>query len=105
MTEKTSTDIADISHDEKLADQALQPELADENGRRKSVALNIVENPLKVSFTVSGASPSSTILSDIDTDALFSRSVAPQSRPLPTPGPLLSPMAWPSTPICLVELL
>lgn len=44
MAEKTSTD----SPDEKHIMRAPEPELADV-GRRKSVALNIVENPLKVS--------------------------------------------------------
>jgi len=38
------------SKNEKLA-QDPEPEIIDSSGRRKSVALNIVENPLKVSFT------------------------------------------------------
>ncbi|KAL8696592.1 MAG: hypothetical protein Q9224_002714 [Gallowayella concinna] len=42
--EKTSST---NSHDEKIAIQTPSPELADAAGRRKSVALNIVENPLK----------------------------------------------------------
>lgn len=54
MTEKTSTDIAYVSHDEKNAALALEPKLADVASRRKSVALNVVENPLKVSFAMSG---------------------------------------------------
>lgn len=53
MSEKASesTDAAYTSHneDEKAA-QALKPELVDAPVRRQSVALNIVENPLKVSF-------------------------------------------------------
>jgi hypothetical protein len=44
--EKVSPDAAYNSHDEKLP----QPNLVDETERRASVALNIVENPLKVSF-------------------------------------------------------
>lgn len=51
MTEKASTD---IYHDETKGAQATKPELADAAGRRGSVALNIVENPLKVSFAMSG---------------------------------------------------
>jgi hypothetical protein len=47
MNEKAFTDYVDVSYHEKNMAQA---ELADPNGRRKSVALNIVENPLKVSF-------------------------------------------------------
>ncbi|KAL8799715.1 MAG: hypothetical protein Q9182_005693 [Xanthomendoza sp. 2 TL-2023] len=35
------------SHDEKIPAQTPEPELADAAGRRQSVALNIVENPLK----------------------------------------------------------
>lgn len=49
MTEKASPYVADSSHDEKNAAQGPTPELANTDGRRKSVALNIVENPLTVS--------------------------------------------------------
>ncbi|KAL8838541.1 MAG: hypothetical protein Q9170_002083 [Blastenia crenularia] len=35
------------SRDEKHIDMAREPEMADPSGRRKSVALNIIENPLK----------------------------------------------------------
>ena len=47
MAQDTSPD----SHDEKRMAQAPEPELADATGRRQSVALNIVENPLKVRTT------------------------------------------------------
>jgi hypothetical protein len=47
MNEKAFTDYVDVSYHENNMAQA---ELTDPNGRRKSVALNIVENPLKVSF-------------------------------------------------------
>lgn len=50
MTEKASPDSAYRLHDEKNANQA---ELANPAGRRQSVALNIVENPLKVSLVIS----------------------------------------------------
>ncbi|KAF2800268.1 MFS transporter [Melanomma pulvis-pyrius CBS 109.77] len=46
MSEKAFTDVADTSHNEKAA-PAPEPELVDAPARRQSVALNIVENPLK----------------------------------------------------------
>ena len=50
MAEKRiSRDSAPASPNERTATQASQPELNDATGRRKSIALNIVENPLKVS--------------------------------------------------------
>ena len=57
MAEKAYTENADVSHDEKDVLQDRQPSLADAAGRRKSIAMNIVENPLKVSFATSGPSP------------------------------------------------
>jgi hypothetical protein len=48
---KTFTDGASVSHGEDVA-PAPKPELADP-ARRQSVALNIVENSLKVSFAIS----------------------------------------------------
>jgi hypothetical protein len=55
MNEKGSEEIIDGSHDEKATEEDVKQEIAGDLGRRrKSVALNIVENPLKVSFTVSG---------------------------------------------------
>lgn len=55
MAEKTPVDNSDISHDEKHDETneiggVRRPSLAESAGRRRSVALNIVENPLKVSF-------------------------------------------------------
>lgn len=53
MSEKASesTDAAYTSHTEnEKAAQALKPDQVDGPVRRQSVALNIVENPLKVSF-------------------------------------------------------
>lgn len=49
MAEKASTDMADMAGDEKRIDHATQPDLGNPTGRRKSVAMNIVENPLTVS--------------------------------------------------------
>lgn len=51
MSEKTSDDeVAYTSHNEKNANQEFKPAFdPEETGRRQSVALNIVENPLKVS--------------------------------------------------------
>jgi hypothetical protein len=50
MAEKTASDVNDVSHDEKngINDR----ELVEETGRRQSVALNIVENPLQVSLQI-----------------------------------------------------
>ena len=49
--EKTLADHSDTSHDEKNEhDVERRPSLAESTGRRRSVALNIVHNPLKVSF-------------------------------------------------------
>lgn len=48
--EKVSADeVQYVSHNEKNANDVSPPDLAEEAGRRGSVALNIVENPLKVS--------------------------------------------------------
>ena len=49
LAEKSSSD----SHDEKNVARTPEPEMADSAGRRKSVALNIVENPLKVGALLS----------------------------------------------------
>ncbi|ETN43817.1 uncharacterized protein HMPREF1541_11141 [Cyphellophora europaea CBS 101466] len=46
-TEKDQTAFADSSHDEKHAPEISRPGSVDASGRRKSVALNVVENPLK----------------------------------------------------------
>lgn len=40
----------DITPDENVAEEPQKHELVQETNRRKSVALNIVENPLRVSF-------------------------------------------------------
>jgi len=50
MNEKVSEEIIDGSRDEKAAQDDVKQEIAGEGRRRKSVALNIVENPLKVSI-------------------------------------------------------
>lgn len=59
MNEKEFSDHVDVSHHEKNAAQA---ELADPGGRRKSIALNIVENPLKVSILANGFSRSQMLI-------------------------------------------
>ena len=56
MAEKAYTENVHVSHDEKDALQDRQPSMADAAGRRKSIAMNIVENPLKVSFATPGPS-------------------------------------------------
>ncbi|KAF7557181.1 hypothetical protein G7Z17_g863 [Cylindrodendrum hubeiense] len=52
MDKDTPADIGHVAHDERYGDEKigaepLTPELDDGTGRRKSAALNIVENPLK----------------------------------------------------------
>lgn len=55
MNEKGSEEIIDGSRDEKATEEDVKQEIAGDLGRRrKSVALNIVENPLKVGFAMSG---------------------------------------------------
>lgn len=51
MADKVTPEVDYASHNEKTAAhlQDHEPELADADGRRRSVALNIVHNPLKVS--------------------------------------------------------
>jgi hypothetical protein len=51
-TEKAFTDLSDDAHDGKSTHQDLKHEVPEEAGRRQSVAFNIVENPLKVSFAM-----------------------------------------------------
>ena len=67
MAEDTSPD----SHDEKHVAQAPEPELADATGRRQSVALNIVENPLKVSRTKLATPAHSMSLRSFEVSALI----------------------------------
>lgn len=50
MAEKETLESAGVSHNEKSPPPYNTPNLAEAGGRRKSVALNIVENPLKVSL-------------------------------------------------------
>ncbi len=40
----------DVDHDEKKGISPTEPDMVETGGRRGSVALNIVENPLTVSF-------------------------------------------------------
>lgn len=56
MTEKPSEDIMSDSredYDDKKTTETFEPEpdLTEQGGRRQSVALNIIENPLKVSLS------------------------------------------------------
>jgi hypothetical protein len=56
MNEKASTeDVSDASRIENNA-QAEKPKLEEAAGRRQSLAINIVENPLMVSFAISDLS-------------------------------------------------
>ena len=50
MADKNNPElVADVAHHDKETLEARQPSVAESGGRRISVALNIVENPLKVS--------------------------------------------------------
>ena len=50
MDEKISSDAGTAAHHEKAAlDTKPEHELQENTGRRQSVALNIIENPLRVS--------------------------------------------------------
>jgi hypothetical protein len=94
-TDKTSAspDAGYSSHNEqeKIA-QNPEPKLVDAPARRQSVALNIVENPLKVSFACNG-----NLDKISDTDSLHSHSAAPKSRPPPMPEALPRRTVWLST--------
>ncbi len=100
MTEKGSPDSAYLSHNEKNTTH--QAELANPAGRRQSVALNIIENPLKVRFAIFASPPPSVVISSIDADHLHSHSAAPKRRPSSMPGLGPSRMTWLSTPLCSV---
>ncbi len=59
MTEKVGPgDHGDVFHNEKDIAEDAMPDRNGSVGRRKSVALNIVENPLKVSFLPRSVGPS-----------------------------------------------
>lgn len=51
MKEKVSSDLPETSRDEHVlqSSETSEPVSPDGRGRRESVALNIIENPLKVS--------------------------------------------------------
>jgi hypothetical protein len=54
-------DVAYTAHDENAATKESAPEVAADTGRRGSVALNIVENPLRVSLSNGPNCPNSSI--------------------------------------------
>ncbi|KAL6246168.1 hypothetical protein RBB50_007321 [Rhinocladiella similis] len=56
MSDKPSVDTADVTRDEKVVFETPTAGLEEDGGRRKSVALNLVENPLK------RTSPEQTVL-------------------------------------------
>ena len=84
------------SQNEKFA-QDSGPEIINSSGRRQSVALNIVENPLKVGFT----SQADALMSDSSP----SYSISPRSKQSQMPESLPSPMDWLSKPLFLSGLL
>lgn len=99
MSEKTSTDILDNAGDAKATTrhEDVKSEIIDDPGRRrKSVALNIVENPLKVSFChVRGQALHGNLEQLLLTLHLYS--APPGNRMLPMPERLPQHMAWLST--------
>lgn len=70
MTEKASADVSFASQNENAA-QAQAPEVVDAAAGRQSLALNIVENPLQVSFVISGSSQPPVVISSIGTDCFI----------------------------------
>lgn len=108
MAEKSSSDNADVSHahDEKHGLQVPESQPAETaGGRRKSVALNIVENPLKVSFVIPDPPPPPVIITSFVADPLPSYSAPHWSNVNSMPGLLPSRTVWLSMPSYLVGLL
>jgi hypothetical protein len=89
-----ATGDAQVTHDEKhaLADADMAPELAAASGRRKSNAVNIVTNPLKVNSAPSSVMYYACLPTNI------AASATPQSKTssMPRSGPM--PRACQSTP-------
>jgi hypothetical protein len=67
--EKSSSDDFNISHNDNTLNQEPEKEeiteKEDVNGRRKSFGLNIVENPLQVSFAISDPSQPPVVIFSI----------------------------------------
>jgi hypothetical protein len=106
MAEKTSAGLADsgnVIHDEKHAAQSPIPDLDGTAGRRKSVALNIIENPLKVSLAKLGLR--SSIASPKQALTVTSNSVSLQRRMSLTHELSPNHMPCPNTPLFLPEQL
>lgn len=77
MEEKAVTD--DPTHDEDLV-QWRQPVPAEATGHRQVAGLNIVENPLMVSFPVPNPLRCPVVISSINIHRLSSYSAAPKNR-------------------------
>ena len=105
MAEKSDFGVARASQDENVTPPGSKLGVLDDAPRNQSVALNIVENPLKVSFPLPDFSSFFLCLHRVLTaDNFHPHSVAPRSRSLSMPR--LSPrrMDWQSTPLSLVGL-
>jgi hypothetical protein len=90
-----------LSHDEKVAG-APPPELAEQTGRSKAVALNIVQNPLTVGFAnIHPLYRSYSVVTHI----LCSHSATPRNKSSSMPELSPSRMTCLSTLNCLKELL
>lgn len=100
--EKVSADeVHYISHNEKNANDVSPPDLAEEAGRRGSVALNIVENPLKVSIS---HALRLSLRCRIRAHALTLHSAVLLPKSSPMRAHTLKAMAWPSIPTCSLRL-
>ena len=99
-------DIHEHSGDEKNgydgADVPRRMSLAEATARRQSVALNIVENPLKVSFAVPSPAPVPSVGSKCEADKPPFCSASPVMRTSPRHVLMLSRMECPSMPRCSV---
>lgn len=99
MEEKAVTD--EPSHHEDLV-QSRASVLAEATGHRQVAALNIVENPLMVSFPILNPSPCPVVISSINIHRLTSYSLAPKNRLSSMRGLSPSRTIWLSTPTCSV---
>ena len=101
MSDKLSAEIDnDVHHNEKHQVHEKQGvDLSETAGRRASVALNIVENPLQVGFFLPGLArlAPQPLYFWAPTNACPLFSANPRSRLSPMLAPSQKRMAWPST--------
>lgn len=107
MSDKVSAEIDNgTSHNEKRPQNfdEKQPDLSETAGRRASVALNIVENPLKVCAASSNWLSWPTSIDNKHADASFPNSAVVLNRTSPQRQSSRRPMACPNMPPSLVAL-